>query len=410
MTRIVSNHQGPKTMSARQTLADARGIESWIINLRRQFHRRPELKYEEHETSALVRRTLDELGISYRAPIAETGVLATLGPKDGPCVALRADMDALPIHEEADVDFRSETPGKMHACGHDCHTAMLLGAARLLKERESTLKGPVKLIFQPAEEGGAGADRMCQEKVLEAPRVQRIFGLHVWPTVPVGLIGSRTGTFLASAGEIDIVVHGLGGHAAMPQYTKDPVPAAAAIVTGLQTLISRELDPLDSGVISITCFNAGSAYNVIPNDVHLKGTVRSLTLAGLKQLQERITSCAQSIAAAYRCTADVSFPGNDYPPTVNDAHCWELTQQIAANAIGAERVVQMAPVMGGEDFAYYVENGVPGCFVALGIGNRELGCVHSVHTPKFKVDESALAIGTALHVDFALRSQDELAG
>ena len=391
-------------------LAAARAISPWIVDIRRRLHQIPELQYQEFKTSALVQQTLDGLGIRYQAGIAETGVVATLGPETGPCVAVRADMDALPIREEADVPFKSQHADKMHACGHDCHTAMLLGAARLLKEHEQTLRGPVKLIFQPAEEGGAGAERMCAAGILEAPHVQRVFGLHVWPQLPVGSIGSRTGTFLAAAGEFEIEVRGKGGHAALPQYTRDPIPTAAQIILALQTVISRELDPLDAGVISVTCLHGGSAYNVIPNLVTLRGTIRSLTRAGLELLQQRLTAIAQAVAGAHRCEAGVTFPGHAYPPTVNDAHCWELSQQIGRELLGPEQVATLPPVMGGEDFAYYVERGVPGCFVALGVRNEQLGCIHSVHTPHFKADESALPIGTALHVAFALRSQAELSG
>lgn len=397
-------------MSTSSIIGEAQQLAPWIVNLRRRLHRIPELKYQEVKTSALVQATLDELGIPYVAGIAETGVVATVGPGSGPCVALRADMDALPIEEAVVSEFRSEHPGQMHACGHDCHTAMLLGAAKLLKQREHTLPGPVKLIFQPAEEGGAGAERMCDAGVLDAPRVERIFGLHVWPQLATGEIGGLTGTFLAAAGELEIVISGQGGHAAMPHLTRDPIPAAAQVITALQTIISRELDPLEAGVISVTTVHGGSAYNVIPMEVRLQGTIRSLTLAGLKALQQRVTEVATGIAGAHRCTAAVTFPGNDYPPTVNDAHGWQLAQQIGGELLGASAVRTLKPVMGGEDFAYYVERGVPGCFVALGIRNEELGSIHSVHTPRFLVDEAALPLGTAMHVEFATRSLAELAG
>ena len=252
-------------MNTQELLGEAKGIQGWIVELRRRLHRHPELMYEEVETSRLVRETLDGLGISYRWPVAETGVVATLGTGEGPCVALRADMDALPIHEEADVDFRSEVDGKMHACGHDCHTAMLLGAAKLLKEREGDLRGTVKLLFQPAEEGGAGGDRMCKEGALENPTVQRAFGIHVWPFAPSGTLAGRAGTFLAAAGCLRIKVTGRGGHAAAPHLNVDPVVTAAKIVTELQTIVSRELDPLGAGVVSITTMRAGEAFNVIPS-------------------------------------------------------------------------------------------------------------------------------------------------
>ncbi len=388
-------------------LKQAEDIRSWIIELRRQIHRFPELMYEEVKTSQLVRRTLDELQIPYRYPVARTGVVATLGRGDGPCVALRADMDALPIHEQTDVEFRSQLDGKMHACGHDCHTAMLLGAARILKQRESEIRGTVKLVFQPAEEGGAGGKLMRDEGVLDAPQVQRIFGLHVWPQLPVGALGSRHGVFLAAAGWVEITVRGKGGHAAKPHLAVDPVLTAAQIITNLQSVVSREIDPLDAGVISITMFQAGDAYNVIPEKVQLRGTIRSLTTNGLKQTQTRVREIAEQIAHAHRCEAMVEFPGCDYPPTVNDQHCWHVAKSLAGQLVGEGKVEELAPVMGGEDFAFFTEQ-VPGCFVALGVRNPAIDAVYGVHHPKFKADESALPIGTAMHVAFALTSLNEL--
>jgi IAA-amino acid hydrolase len=388
-------------------LKAAHAEQGWITEIRREIHRHPELGYEEVRTSALIRAKLDELKIPYRYPVAETGVVATLGRADGPCVALRADIDALPIDEQADVTFRSETPGKMHACGHDAHTAMLLGAAKLLKAREAELPGTVKLFFQPAEEGGAGGRRMCLEGALEAPPVQRVFGLHVWPFLTTGTIGAREGVFLASAGSVAITITGRGGHAAMPSYAIDPVTTAAKIIVELQTIVSRELDPLDAGVISICAVHGGEVYNVIPTEVKLLGTIRSLTTAGMKFLQERVQQIAEHVAKANRCTADVTFPGHDYPPTRNDGHCWDLAQEIGREFLGTDNVVELPPTMGGEDFAYYTEQ-VPGCFVGLGVRNESEGATYSVHHPRFKLDERALPIGSALHVAFALRSLAEL--
>jgi IAA-amino acid hydrolase len=385
----------------------AHSVQDWMVAIRRELHQFPELGYQEFRTSELIRRKLDELGIAYRHPVAETGVVATLGNGEGPCVALRADMDALPITEEADVGFRSRNEGRMHACGHDCHTAMLLGAARLLKEREGELRGTVRLLFQPAEEGGAGGLRMCEEGALAEPPVERIFGLHVWPQLPTGSMGSRAGTFLAAAGALEIEIVGKGGHAAMPHLAVDPVATAAKVVCELQTIISRELDPLESGVVSITVVHGGEVFNVIPPSVRLLGTLRSLTRAGLETLQQRVWEIATHIALANRCTAQVHFPGNDYPATVNDAHCWETAQALGRDVAGEAAVHELPPVMGGEDFAFYLER-VPGCFVALGVRNEAQDAVYSVHHPKFKVDEEALPLGAALHVAFALRSLSEL--
>ncbi len=394
-------------MTANETRQQAQDIQDWIVDIRRRLHRHPELMYEEVQTSKLVRETLDGLGIEYQSPIARTGVLGWIGNGDGPCVALRADMDALPIHEETDIEFRSEVDGKMHACGHDCHTAMLLGAARLLKERESEIHGTIKLLFQPAEEGGAGGKLMRDEGVLEDPAVERIFGLHVWPELETGAAGSRPGTFLAASSSLNMTVTGKGGHAAMPHLAVDPVHAAAQIITSLQSIISREADPLNSGVVSITAIHGGEASNVIPPEVQLRGTVRALTMDNLAQFQQRVIDIAQGVAAAHRCCAVTEFPGNDYPPTVNDPATWDFAKKVAGSMLGDERIEELAPVMGGEDFAYYTER-VPGCFVALGIADADKGTGVSVHHPQFKVDEDALPLGTALHVQFAIEMLEEL--
>ncbi len=394
-------------MQTQEAKKEAEKISDWIINIRRELHRHPELMYEEVKTSALVRRELDKLGISYQSPIAKTGVLASIGNGKGPCVALRADMDALPIHEETDVPFRSEIDGKMHACGHDCHTAMLLGAAKILKSKENEFNGTVKFLFQPAEEGGAGGKLMREEGALEDPAVERIFGLHVWPQMPTGQIGSREGTFLAATTFLDLTIKGVGGHAAVPHLTKDPVLTSAQIITNLQSIISRELDPLDSGVVSISAIQGGQAANVIPSEVKILGTLRSLTMDGLKKLQMRVKDIAQNIAEAHGCEAVVEYPGNDYPPTVNDGEMWQFAKGIGSEMLGEENVGELDAVMGGEDFAYYTEK-VKGCFVVLGMQNKEIDAIYSVHHPMFKADEDALHIGTALHTIFALKSLEEL--
>ena len=386
---------------------ESMSISDWIISIRRELHEHPELMYEEFKTSELIRRELDKLEISYKHPIAETGVLASIGNGNGPCVALRADMDALPIHEETDVSFKSKIDGKMHACGHDCHVSMLLGAAKLLKGKEDQINGTVKLLFQPAEEGGAGGKLMREEGALKNPDVERIFGLHVWPQMPSGQIGSREGTFLAATSSLNLTVKGVGGHAAVPQLTKDPVLTSARIITNLQSIVSRELDPLDSGVVSITVINGGNASNVIPSDVIVKGTLRSLTMDGLRELQKRVKEIAEGIAQTHGCEAIVEYVGNDYPPTVNDSDMWKFAKKIGIELLGDENVSDLDAVMGGEDFAYYTEK-VKGCFVVLGMNNPDIDATYSVHHPMFKADEDALHIGTALHTIFALKSLEEL--
>ncbi len=390
-------------MQTSEILSQSKEIHEWIVEKRRTIHRHPELMYEEFETSKLVQNTLKDLEIPYEKDIAITGVVGIIGNGSEPCIALRADMDALPIHEEVDVEFRSEIDGKMHACGHDCHTAMLLGAAKVLKENEDKIDGTVKLIFQPAEEGGAGGKMMRDQGVLENPKVKQIYGLHVTSHLPTGSLASKEGTLLAATSSIKIIVTGNGGHAAMPQLSNDPVVTGSKIVVELQTLISRELDPLDSGVISITMANAGTATNVIPATMELQGTIRSLTSRGISQLQKRVKEVAESIATANRCQAEVTFPGNDFPPTVNDGECWELGKSAAKEILGDEQVSEMGSIMGGEDFSYYTEV-IPGCFSFIGVGNAEIDAIYGVHHPMFKVDEDALSLGTAIHVNTALKA------
>ena len=385
--------------------------KTWIVDLRRRLHQIPELRYQEFETKRLVLETLREIGISSPIEMAETGLVATVGSGDGPCVALRADMDALPIQELTDVHFRSQRPGAMHACGHDCHTAMLLGAAKILKSIEDDLPGKVKLIFQPAEEGGAGADRLINEGALDNPKVDRVFGLHVWPTLPTGQIASRGGVLLAAAGEFRLTVRGRGGHAAFPHITHDPIVAISQIIGAFQSIVARESDPLSPTVLSVTSVHGGTAYNVVPGEVVASGTIRSLRTEELHRIREAMRRVSENIARAMRCEAVLEDqPGDpDYPATVNTPECWETAKTVAAEFISRSDIHEISPVMGGEDFAFYLEK-VPGCFVALGIRNDAIGANHFVHTPFFKVDEEALPLGAAMHVGFALRSLEELIG
>jgi amidohydrolase len=384
-------------------LEEAKALSGWIVELRRQLHRHPELMYEEVETSRLVRNTLDDLSIPYRHSVAKTGVVATIGRGPGPCVALRADMDALPIHEEADVPFRSEIDGRMHACGHDCHTAMLLGAARLLKTRESELPGVVKLIFQPAEEGGAGADRMCDEGALHSPDVQQIFGLHVWPGTTTGVVMSNAGVVLAATGAFEITVKGEGGHGAMPHLTVDPVSCAAKIVVELQTIVSRETNPFAPTVVTVGSIHGGDAMNVIPEEVRMSGTFRSLSMDDLLRVKRRIEEIATGTGAAHRCDVTVSYPIKEFPPTINDESAWHVARRAAESVVGAGNVRRMDPILGGEDFAFYQQR-ISGCFAFIGVSHAEWPTRYNVHHPKFTVDESALPIGAALHVAMALEA------
>lgn len=396
-------------MNNQNLLQVAQGEKDWIVAIRREIHQYPELKYQEVKTSQLVRARLKELGIEPSPPMAVTGLVATIGNGNGPCIGLRADMDALPIQEETGLEFQSKVPGLMHACGHDCHTAMLLGAAKILKSMEPQIQGSVKLIFQPAEEGGAGASRMVKEGALENPKVDRVFGIHVWPDLPTGKVGGRNGSFLAAVSSFRLVVRGKGGHAAFPHKTHDPVLAISHIVCALQSIVSRECNPIHPSVVSVTAIHGGEAFNVIGSEIVAKGTIRSMTTEGLAELRRAIQRIAMNVAVGFQCTAELETIDEDpdYPATVNESASWQAAYMSASDLVSSSNISELDPVLGGEDFAFYLEK-VDGCFVALGTKNESQGATHFVHNSKFKVDEDALPIGAAWHVAFALRSLDEL--
>ena len=367
-----------------------------VVADRRDFHEHPELAHQEVRTAGVVADRLRAIGLDdIRTGIASTGVTGlirgTAGP-GGKTVLLRADMDALPIHELNEVEYRSRTDGVMHACGHDAHTAMLLAVTRLLMERRGEFAGTVKVLFQPAEEvPPGGAKPMIEAGVLEEPHVDAAFGLHIAQGDPVGTLSVRPGPAMAAADRFRIVIHGKGGHGAHPHDTIDPVLVGAQIVTALQSLVAREIDPIESGVVTVAAFLAGEAFNVIPETAELRGTVRTFTPANRDLLQERVGALVTGIAAAMRAEATVEY-ARGYPATVNDPELTELVRRACEATVGPDKVLTGAPMMGAEDFSYFLE-AVPGSFFFVGSKNPERGLVWGHHHPRFDLDEAAMAVG-----------------
>lgn len=380
-------------------LAAARAILPWMVEIRRDLHRHPELGLEEHRTSARVQDLLAELGIEHVGGLAGTGVLGTIrgGAAGTRVVALRADLDALPLEEANDVPYRSTIPGRMHACGHDVHTAILFGAARLLADRRSTLPGTVKLIFQPAEETVGGARLLVEQGVLENPAVDAIFGLHVDPGMDVGWVGLRYGQRNASSDNLTITIHGRSCHGAYPAAGVDAIVAAAQVVTALQSVVSRNVDARNSAVVTLGTIEGGTQGNIVASRVRMVGTVRTLDPAIRELVLHRVREVAEGVAAGLGARAEVEIDPS-YDPVINHDAMVEVVRRSAGRLLGEERVVVFdRPNMGVEDFGFYLTH-VPGAFYSLGVRNREAGIVHPVHHERFDVDEECLVYGAALQV------------
>ncbi len=376
-------------------LNDIDEIMPGVIADRRHLHEHPELGFQEHETAKLVTERLQSLGVEdIRTGINQTGVTGLIrgGAGDGKTVLVRADMDALPILEENAVEYASRHEGVMHACGHDAHTAMLLGLARVLTDRRDEFRGTVKLLFQPAEElPPGGAKGMIEEGVLDDPHVDAVFGLHVSQHDPVGMIYVVAGPALAAADRFAIHIKAKGGHGAAPHECVDAIAVGAQIVSALQTLVSREVDPIQQAVVSVCTFHAGHAFNVIPDSAELTGTVRTFAPEVRDLLEDRISALARGIGAAMRADVEVIYT-RGYPTTVNDEAMTELVREAARQTVGAERVHVAKPQMGAEDFSYFLLER-PGCFFFVGSKNEEKGLVWSHHHPRFDIDEECMAAG-----------------
>lgn len=415
MTTMTQPHSAVSADTLRQLIAKELPE---LIAIRRDLHTHPELGYEEQRTSQVIQSELKKAGVEFKAGLAGgTGVMAHLPANSGQpsarsqSIGLRADMDALPIHEQTGKPYASTTPGKMHACGHDGHTTILIGAARVLSKiaaqsGSGSLPRPVSFVFQPAEEGGAGGQKMVQEGCMTGkiigPPIGNMFGLHGWPHLPQGVVGTRVGPLLAASDRFDITVKGVGAHAAFPQGSRDPIVAAAAIVSAAQTIVSRNTDPLGSVVVSITMFNAGSAYNVIPEEVKIGGTVRTLTPQTQEMARRRLEEIATGVAKAHGCEATLDYRLG-YPVTKNDPEAVDIFNRVATQTVGEQRVVELPqPVMGGEDFAYYCEV-VPSCFFVLGLIPPGQKSMPLLHQPNFDFNDDAIATGVEMFCRLALR-------
>jgi len=372
-------------------------MKDWLVEVRRAIHMQPELGFEEIETSRLVSEWLERFGLHVKRGLAKTGVVGLLdGKEQSRTVAIRADMDALPIDEANSVPYASRVKGKMHACGHDAHVAILLGVAKFFSSMRDRVKGNIKWIFQPAEEGGGGGRVMVEEGVLENPKVDAIFGAHVFPFLPVGKVGIYEREGLAATDRFTIKIIGKGGHAATPHVSKDPILATGHLITQIHSIVSRNVNPLESAVVTIGKVSGGTAFNIIPDEVELLGTVRSLNSQVRETLKLRIEQVVQGIVQSYNMDYRFEFEYG-YPVLINDLEMSKLVASACGNGIGNENVEILKPSMGGEDFAYYLEK-VPGSFFRLGCRNEEKGIVHPYHSSLFDIDEEVLPFGVEMFI------------
>ncbi len=365
-----------------------------VVAVRRDLHMHPETAFAEHRTAALVARRLRDLGYEVHEGVGKTGVVGVLdGTRPGRTIMLRADMDALPISEETEHDYRSRSTGRMHACGHDGHVAILLGAAALIAARRSEVAGRVCLVFQPAEEGAGGAKVMLDDGLFERFSIERAYGLHLSSKYPTGTLGFRDGPMYASSDSIEIEVCGVGGHGAAPHDAVDPIYAAASFVTSVQQVVSRQIDPLEPAVVTIGAIHGGTIHNVIPRTCRMMGTVRAFSETVRATMAERIERVLHACCDASGATYDFTY-FDRYPVTANDAAQTQYARELARRAFGDERVIETAMVMGAEDFSFYAQR-VPACFYTLGCSGGPQTS-HPHHSSLFDIDEAALPAGVAM--------------
>jgi amidohydrolase len=375
-------------------------LQANLVQWRRELHRWPELGFQEKRTAALVHQKLSEWEIPHQTGVAQTGIVATITSTKsapGPVIAIRADMDALPIQEENIVDYRSQIDGLMHACGHDGHTAIALGTAYFLWQHRDRFTGTVKIIFQPAEEGPGGAKPMIEAGVLENPHVDAIIGLHLWNNLPIGTVGVRSGALMAAVESFNCTILGRGGHGAMPHQTVDSVLVAAQVVNALQTIVARNVDPIDSAVVTVGELHAGTKRNVIADKARLSGTVRYFNPALGQLIPQRLEQVIAGVCQSHGASYELDYQ-RFYPPVINDLAIAELVRSVAENVVETPAgVVPDCQTMGGEDMSFFLQE-VPGCYFFVGAANPEKDLAYPHHHPRFDFDETALGTGVEIFV------------
>ncbi|WP_414621082.1 M20 metallopeptidase family protein [Calothrix sp. CCY 0018] len=385
-----------------QVRLDIRSLHPQIIEWRRLIHQKPELAFKEEITSKLVSQKLTEWGIEHQTGIAKTGIVASIkGSKPGESnhqvLAIRADMDALPVHEMNEVSYKSQHEGVMHACGHDGHTAIALGTAYYLQQHRHSFAGTVKIIFQPAEEGPGGAKPMIEAGVLKNPDVDAIIGLHLWNNLPLGTVGVRNGALMAAVESFRCTILGKGGHGAMPDQTVDSVVVAAQVVNALQTIVSRNVSPIESAVVTVGELHAGTKGNIIADTARMSGTVRYFNPKFAGFIQERVEKIIAGICEIHGANYDLEYWGL-YPPTINNVEMAELVRSVAEEVVETPLgIVPECQTMGGEDMSYFLQE-IPGCYFFLGSANPQKDLAYPHHHPRFNFDETALAMGVEMFV------------
>lgn len=375
--------------------SESRSLKAEMVTRRRDFHRHPELAFEETRTASIVAAELENLGLKVQTGVGQTGVVGMLeGDHEGPTLLVRADMDALPIAEANETDYVSLVSGKMHACGHDGHTAIGLAVAEMISQRRGQMHGRIKFVFQPAEEIGKGALAMIDDGVLQDPRPDVCLGLHLWNSMPVGTVAVTAGPSMSAADDWRCVISGQGGHGAAPHETHDPIVAAAQIVSAIQTIVSRNVHPLDTAVVSVGSIHGGDAFNVIPPSVELKGTVRTYKKETQHTVHQRLRQVCQGVAESLNCRAEVDIRQMTIAVD-NDPQIADRVAAIAASVVGEANVRRDERTMGSEDMSFFMDD-IPGCYFFVGSSNTERGLGYPHHNPRFDIDEEALAIGAAI--------------